>query len=207
MIRSLTVVPSAPLLLPEYAGRDDAGANLRETSVAALGALDGRDVVLVVATDRDPRSTRPALGRRVGELLLGLAGVSSSEVLEVAWDAPAVRCREVGGPLAGPEREVDLVVVADGSARRGEKAPGYLDERSFAVDDEIVGALRTGDPARLLALDPSLCADLLVHGRAPLQVAAAAMGEHAAYRCGSMEHSDPFGVLYVVARLARVISG
>ncbi len=29
-------------------------------------------------------------------------------------------------------------------------------------------------------------------------------GEDAAYRCVSLEHSDPFGVLYVLARLERV---
>ena len=207
MIRSVTVVPSAPLLLLEYAGREDAGAPLRGACVAALRPLaagGGGAVVLVVASDRRPRSTRPALGRRIGHLLLRLAGVAAADVVEVPWDAPVDRCRAVGEALAMPGSQVDLVVVADGSARRGEKAPGHLDERSFAVDDEIVGALRAGAPARLLALDPGVCADLLVQGRAPLQVAAAALGEEAAYRCVSLDRSDPYGVLYVLARLERV---
>ena len=208
VIRTVSVVPSAPLLLPEYAGRQDAGTPLREACVSALRPLGpsrgGAVVLLLVASDREPRSTKPALGRRVGELLLRLAGVVAADVVEIPWDAPVDRCRSVGEALAAPDTVVDLVVVADGSARRGEKAPGHLDERSFAVDDEIVDALSAADPARLLALDPGLCADLLVQGRAPLQVAAAAMGEHAAYRCVAMEPSDPYGVRYVVARLERV---
>ncbi|PRY52950.1 hypothetical protein BCF74_12921 [Knoellia remsis] len=80
----------------------------------------------------------------------------------------------------GPART--LLVVADGSARRTEKAPGHFDERSAAMDDAIVGALReagSGGLDRLLDLDPDLCADLLVAGRAPLQVMAAALSRPA----------------------------
>jgi hypothetical protein len=205
----VTVVPSAPLLLPGYAGRDDAAAGLRDACVSLLGelaGLAGGAVVLVAATDREPRSTRPPVGRRVGELLLRLAGVTAPDVVEVPWDAPTERCVALGrsvGAVAGTG-EIDLVVVADGSARRSEKAPGYLDERSFAFDDAIVAALAAAEPDRLLALDASLGAELLAQGRAPLQVAAAAMGERAAYRCVSLDRSDPFGVLYVVARLEHI---
>ncbi len=208
MIEALAVVPSAPLLLPEYTGRDDAGAGLRERSLDVVRAVlpprgSGGRLVLVTATDRDPRSTRPALGRRVGTHLLDLAGVEADDVVEVAWDAPVDGCRAAGSALGAGPGEVALVVVADGSARRGEKAPGHLDERSFGLDREVVDALRTSDPERLLALDPGLCAELLLHGRAPLQVAAAAMASSGRMRCPDLEAEDPFGVLYVTARLER----
>ena len=47
-----------------------------------------------------------------------------------------------------------MLVVANGSARRGEKAPGYLDERAFGFDAAIGAALRGPDPAALGELDP-----------------------------------------------------
>ena len=145
MTRSVAVVPSGPFLLPEYTGRVDAGAGLRERAVAAVrtAAAEGAvRVVLVVATDREQRGTRPPLGQRVGVHLADLAGVAVDGVVVVTWDAPVEECRTLGEHLARTPGEATLVVVADGSARRGEKAPGHLDERSFAVDDAIVGALR-----------------------------------------------------------------
>lgn len=51
------------------------------------------------------------------------------------------------------------------------------------------------DRDRLLGLDPGLAADLLFHGRAPLQVMAAAR-THAVTAYG-MHVGDPFGVRYV----------
>lgn len=175
MSGSVVVVPSAPLLLPEYTGRQDPGADLRDRAVEAIRAATDTDrAVLVVATDREQRGTRPPLGQRVGHHLCELAGVGVDGVVVVSWDATVEECRAVGEHLAR-RPAATLVVVADGSARRGEKAPGHLDDRAAPLDDEIVAALRAADPERLLALDPDLCADLLVHGRAPLQVAAAAM--------------------------------
>lgn len=206
MRRSVVVVPSAPMLLPEYTGRTDAGADLRSCAVEALTAAvpDGDPVVLVVATDREQRGTRPPLGERVGRHLAGLAGLPVAEVAVVPWDAPVDRCAAAGEALAASHPEASVVVVADGSARRGEKAPGHLDERAFAVDEALVAALRAADAEALLALDPALCADLLVHGRAPLQVAAGVLGRvdgTVRARCEALHTEDPFGVLHVVARL------
>ncbi len=209
MIRAVAVVPSPPLLLPEYTGRADVGAALRDRSVDLVRSVlperggPGR-LVLVCATDREPRSTRPALGRRVGSHLLDLAGREADDVVEVPWDAPVDGCRAAGGALGAGPGEVSLVVVGDGGARRGEKAPGHLDDRSFDVDRALVEALRAAEPDALLALEPRLCADLLVQGRAPLQVAAAAMAASGRMRCTDLETEDPFGVLYVTALLERV---
>ena len=203
MIRSVVVVPSAPMLLPEYTGRDDVAAGLRARAAEAVRAArtTGEGVVLVVATDREQRGTRPPLGQRVGAHLADLAGAAVAGVVVVDWDAAVAQCRAVGEHLAAARGPSVLVVVADGSARRGEKAPGHLDERAFAVDEALVAALRDADPAALLALDPVLCAELLVHGRAPLQVAAAALAGGPPMTCVELEAEDPFGVQYLVARL------
>ncbi|MGL5863871.1 MAG: hypothetical protein ACRCY9_21735, partial [Phycicoccus sp.] len=209
-------------LLPRYTGRVDALAGLRANAVDAVReAVTGTEqVVLVAATDREPRHAMAPLGQRVGEHLLSLASSRPDDVALVSWDAPRAECRGKGAEIAADEAASALVVVADGSARRSAKAPGHLDERAFVVDEALVAALRDADPDALLALDPALAADLLVHGRAPLQVAAAAMmgkstrgGETGTptagfrdnaspqWRCDRLEVPDPFGVLHLVALL------
>ncbi|MBO9524493.1 MAG: hypothetical protein J7518_23380 [Nocardioidaceae bacterium] len=53
-----------------------------------------------------------------------------------------------------------LLVVANGSAKRTEKAPGHFDERAAGFDAELGNALRTGDLASLRALDVALAEEL-----------------------------------------------
>jgi hypothetical protein len=130
------------------------------------------------------------------------------EHVPVAWDASVDECLRLGRALETTSRTT-LLVIGDGSARRTERAPGHLDPRAAEVDDEIVAAFTAapeGGLDRLLELDPELCADLLVAGRAPFQVLAAAAGaghagERTAYDVVDLEVSDPLGVLYVVAHL------
>jgi len=55
-------------------------------------------------------------------------------------------------------------VVADGSARRTEKAPGHLDDRAEGFDAQVEKALAAGDPELLKALDVNLAEALLVGG-------------------------------------------
>jgi hypothetical protein len=242
VITDVVIVPGAPLLLPEYQGRTAAAPGLLESCVSAVrdAVATAAHVVVVHATDREPRSTRPALGSRVADHLLAETHVGFSvEHVAVPWDATRAECvatgrdvatraaqraaeravpRSPGGAAQGgvfapggeaQARPTTVVVVADGSARRTEKAPGHLDPRSHAVDDAIVDAIRSapqGGLGRLLELDAALCADLLVAGRAPLQVLAAAVdvaGPADALDVRSCEMSDPFGVLYVVAHLVR----
>ncbi|MFW5471209.1 hypothetical protein ACOCJ4_14315 [Knoellia sp. CPCC 206435] len=209
----VVVVPGAPLLLPEYQGRTPADAGLVDDCAAVVRAAvaTASHVVVVHATDREPRSTRPPVGLRVADHLLAASHLDFDvEHLAVAWDAPVADCVGAGRALSeegagSAEHPTTLLVVADGSARRTEKAPGHLDPRAAAVDDALVDAVRScadGGLGRLLDLDPDLCADLLVAGRAPLQVLAAA-AEGVPLAVESLEVSDPFGVLYLVAHLTR----
>jgi len=137
----------------------------------------------------------------LGALLLDQAGYSGRRELQsVGEHEPAAACAAVGARLAGSAGRVALLVMADGSARRGVKAPGYLDERSFPFDAAVEGAVRAGDMPALLALDPVLARDLMATGRVGWQVLAGAMnGRPPASEiryCG-----DPFGVAYLVASL------
>ena len=53
-----------------------------------------------------------------------------------------------------------LLVVANGSAKRTDKAPGHFDERAEGFDASLGAALRTGDLDALRALDVDLARDL-----------------------------------------------
>jgi hypothetical protein len=94
--------------------------------------------------------------------------------------------------------DIALVVMADGSARRGERAPGYVDERAVPFDDGVAGALRSGDAAALEALDPELGAQLLAAG-VPAWRAAGGLLDGGPYSARLRHYDDPYGVAYFVA--------
>lgn len=137
----------------------------------------------------------------LGCRLLDEAGYRGSRELQsVGEDSTAAECAAVGGRLAAAGRRVGLLVMADGSARRSRRAPGYLDARSGTFDAEAGRAIRDGDMAALLALDPALARELLATGRAAWQVLAGAMdGSRPATVI--LYDDDPFGVAYLVASL------
>lgn len=191
-------IPSPPLLLPGVTGRPVAEVEeLRAACLAALGQLrDEAPSEVVVVGAAEPRWTadRP-LAELVARTLLGQAGC------EVPIRAVAIEpqlapdaCLALGRTLAGSH----LLVVADGSARRGVKAPGYLDERAAPFDQRILDALRAGDPAGLAGLDARLAAELMVAGRAAWQVMAGA-AEGGQWQSEMHYQGDPFGVFYPVA--------
>jgi hypothetical protein len=137
----------------------------------------------------------------VGAWLLGHAGASARRILlAVGADEPASRCAAIGAGLAGESGRVALLVMADGSARRGLRAPGYLDGRSAGFDAEVESAVRAGQLGRLLDVEQMLARELMAEGRPAWQVLAGAL----AGRKVSSEIrycDDPFGVAYLVASL------
>jgi hypothetical protein len=114
-----------------------------------------------------------------------------------AVDAPPETCAERGERM-NRGTSVGLLVLGDGSACRTLKAPGYLDPRAEPYDAAVTAALAKADVDAIRALDPVLSAELMVTGRAPWQVLAAA----AAGRpwTGDVLYDDaPYGVQYTVA--------
>jgi hypothetical protein len=204
VIAEVVFVPSAPLLLTEYTGIDDAGAELRRRCVEAireaLGA--GVDQVVVLAGSRpgrDPR--RGPLGVRVGQELVRSAGAEAISAV-VPFEAPIRdEIRHQADFLCDAEGRLLVVAVGDGSPKRGEKAPGHLDERAFAVDERWVDALANADTGALLGLDPRLCEELLVTGRAVWQTVGLAVRDAGQPMEPRLAWSgDPWGVMYAVAR-------
>jgi hypothetical protein len=227
VILAAVVCPHPPLLLRELCGARDAIPELRAACREALAsALASRpDVVVVVggaerAGEWDPSlpvdvrgfgtpdaprvpgglTTLP-LSLGVGKRLLEEAGWDG-EVRQhsVSWDADAGAVADLADALGKSDERAVLLVLADGSARRGEKAPGYLDQRAFAYDDEIGRALDEGDADALTRLDPALGAALMVLGRAPLGVLGEVVSAQGARpRARVLYRDDPFGVQYTVA--------
>ena len=134
----------------------------------ALGTRDG-------SSTAGPRAPLP-LPLGLGARLLDEAGYSRAATAAVG----ALRRAGRGLPAAGrgpahARDRVGLLVMADGSACRSLRAPGYLDPRAAAFDAVIADAVRSGDLAPLRAMDSDLARELLATGRPGWQVLAGAM--------------------------------
>lgn len=223
MIVTAVVCPHPPLLLRELCGLEDTVPELRAACGEAVTRLLARgvDSVVVVGGGAATRAWDPSLplgARRfgttaapeaaglpqslgVGRRLLDEGGWSGPlEMHTVAWDAGPSEVAALAGRVAGVAGRVGLLVLADGSARRGLRAPGHLDERAFAFDDETARALEAGDARALGEADPGLAADLLAGGRAALAVLGeVARAQGASPQAHLLHRDDPHGVSYVVA--------
>jgi hypothetical protein len=223
VIVAAALCPSAPLLVPALGGASPALPALHRAAADAVASLldTAPDLVAVVgpapetgswptdaAVDFGPfrgaaTTTAPALplSLALGATLLRDAGYTGGVLFHgVAPDATTNACAELGGTLAGTADEVALLVVADGSARRSLKAPGWFDERAAGFDAAAEDAVREGDLPALLDLDADLATTLQATGRSSWQVLAGAIGEAA---CTSrIGYADaPLGVGYLVASI------
>lgn len=170
MITAVAFCPQAPALVPEVGrGLDAELGPVRDACRAALRRVLADGARLeVIGTDE---------ARAIGDWLVRDTGVAPP-VLDSSSTA--------------------LLVLGDGSARRTEKAPGYLDERATGFDAGIAEMLASGDPARLASIDAGVGADLLAAGvTAWHQVAARLAGEQ--FTAEVTYDDAPFGVGYFVA--------
>jgi hypothetical protein len=154
--------------------------------------------------DADPRPAGGGLPASVGigAMLLDQAGYGGPrELLSVTELDQAGDCAALGRSLAGLAVRVALLVMADGSARRALRAPGYLDERSEPFDAAAEEIITAGELDRLLEIDAGLARELMVTGRPGWQVLAGAAGGRRAV-CQVRYRDDPFGVFYLAASLS-----
>jgi hypothetical protein len=203
-------------------------AALRAACSAAIGQLaaPGRRLV-VLGAGASSRSHSPlARGSLSGygvplDVHLGVPGCGGAVELPLSLTVGAWLVREVLGPrsgaigysvgpdgFAGPAaaellalaeaESLALLVMGDGSARRGPSAPGYLDPRAVPFDDTVIAALRAGDAAALAALDPVIGEAVLAAG-VPAWRAAGRLLDGGSYDAEIHYVDDPYGVSYVVA--------
>lgn len=106
--------------------------------------------------------------------------------------------KRIGSELLGDFRGSGpgLLVVANGSATRTEKAPGHLDDRSAAFDAAIGTALAAGDTAALADLDLALATELW----APDAPSLASLASFAVQQAQVDYDDAPYGVQYWVVR-------
>ena len=182
----VAIVPPVPALLPSYLGRIDPVTELRSACRTAIAwLLDGCvSPVVVLADAPDPiarlRGVEVPLGIRVARGLLDEADYG----------------RELHHRIAPAPSDRRLLVLANGSGCRSEKAPGHLDPRSLAFDERIETALAEGDCAGLACLDAELGRDLLAVGIEPLRK----LGELRldVDTADLLYADDPYGVRYWV---------
>ena len=228
MIAGVAICPPAPLLARELTGLDPVIPELRQACAAAAERLvrSGPEVIAVVGPGRrtavwpaDGRLNLAAFGPALGigdgstgpplPLPLGLgtrlldeSGYTGPRLLQsVHSGEPTAGCLRLGADLHALSDRVGLLVMADGSACRSLRAPGYLDPRAAAFDAALEEAVRSGDLGPLRVMDARLAGELLVAGRSAWQVLAGAMPGRA--RSTEIHYKDdPFGVFYLVAWLA-----
>lgn len=223
MIVGTAVCPHPPLLFRALTGEQDPAARVRRAcreALSALATLEPETIVVVGGADTTdthrgvtvPERTFGGTGPHVegGETLPLSLGVAQrlleetgnrvpTRMRSVAQDAGPAQVASLAEEIVGRPERVGLLVMGDGSARRGVKAPGHLDERAFAFDESIRRALAEGDVETLLELDAHLAGELMVAGRAAWQVMAQAVHlQGGPSRAEVLYADDPFGVMYLV---------
>jgi hypothetical protein len=134
----------------------------------------------------------------------GLAGaphLAAATVPAALGPSAAVAVGRELARAAGWAGPVGVVAMGDLSARRSAGAPGAFHPDAAGFDAAVARAVAAGDLDALAALDPGLAAELMVAGRAVLQVLAGAM-DRAGPLHGRVLYDDaPYGVGYVAAVL------
>ena len=228
MISSVLFCPQAPVLVPDLA--QGAAAELDELRAACRTAIrdavaDGARPVLVAGGPTAAEYSATTRGTFAGFGLPLEVPLGSDEpgpvLLPPALTVGAWLVRDALGPntgaagisvtdadgrlpdFSGPDRAA-LVVLGDGSARRTEKAPGYLDARAGEFDDLLAAALREGSGGQLRRHWPDRYAaqELLVGGLAAWD-AVATVVEPVAWHARLLYYGWPYGVGYFVALWTR----
>jgi len=191
VIETVLVLPNPPALLAPRSATDPV-AELRAACHDAVAELPPGQRIIVLANPvseaNAARGITEPLGHRVARSLLGEAGFEPQLALPYA----AAALLELAEPAT-------LLVMADGSARRSEKAPGHLHPDATAFDDQLESALRDGDATALAELDPDLAEKLWCDGIPGFRV----LGEVARDRrvTAEVSYADaPYGVAWWVAR-------
>jgi hypothetical protein len=193
---ALTTGPDTVVLL----GGGPATGTLPGDAVGSLRPYGlALDVPLRPGADRGG-ATLP-LSLTVGAWLLARSGWDGPrEAVQVDLDpmgGPGGR-REVADALAGRADRVALLVLADGSSSRNDKAPGSYQPGAEAFDAQVAAVLASGDPQAGLKVKYDTAREVGAQGWSAWRTAfhAAAPGP---WRARLEYDAAPYGVGYLVA--------
>ncbi|MDQ1648403.1 MAG: hypothetical protein QOG60_460 [Frankiaceae bacterium] len=198
-------------------GADVAVTYYDDSAVGSLAPFGVRECIGLAGADSDghsdpdsdaaadPPTLPPAL--TVGAWLLQQTGWTGRRTaLGVPETLTSAEASQLGHDLAATEDRVAVLCLGDASARRSEKAPGWLDDRAAGFDSQVAAALADADLEALAGLDAGLARELLAAGRASWQVlAGAAAGT--SWDASLLYDAAPFGVGYLVAEWTRAEPG
>ncbi len=196
-VRWLAALPIERIVVLGAAGT----ASWYPAGAAGSFAGYGVDVTVQLPGERvDDSAHAPLpLSLSVGAWLLQQTGWSG-EAIGLACDADAAL---PSGELELSETD-GVLVMGDGSARRTEKAPGWLDDRAAGFDATVATALASGNPEQLRRINQELGSELLAAG-APAWLAAARLLAGFTWD-GAVSYDDaPYGVGYFVAAWSRPV--
>lgn len=235
MITGAAFVPSTPMLVPAVAQgaaaelEDVRSASLEAlravlaqgaervvvvgaghamvTHATGLGSLRGFGVDLDVPLDpASPAGPRLPLALTVGAWLLAQVGWPGDRLaLEVDSGASTATIASVATALANTTARQAILVVADGSAARSEKAPRSLHPDAEAFDADVAAALASGHPHLLAELDRDRADAVSAQGWPAWYAAGTTMAvaEDAPYDARVLADVAPYGVGYLVAAWTR----
>ncbi len=229
VIVGVAFCPHPPALIPVVAGgvARDLAAVLAAGDVVTAGVTAGVDSVVILGAGAVAGAfpsgawgtlagfgvdvTAGMGGRRLADATLPLAlTIGCWLVARTAHPPPIQAVAVLAGDrdasvtallgLTGSGRH-GLLVMGDGSARHGEKAPGYSNSRAEAFEESVRRTLAAGDAVALAELDESGAAELLAAGGPSWRVAATALLMQGAGRWSAqlLYSGQPFGVGYHVA--------
>jgi hypothetical protein len=183
------------LNIAAFGGRPARPADARAQAAPASNRAPAADNAGLPAP---PRPGPAPLAVGLGGYLLDQAGYAGPRRLHsVSEDDQPADCLQLGKEIGDTAERTGLLVMADGSARRGPRSPGHFDERAEAFDAEVDRALRAGDLRALEGIDPILARELMATGRPAWQVLAGAT--HGSALLADVTYAgDPLGVMYVV---------
>jgi hypothetical protein len=193
------LVPAAPVLLPAVTGPDAADLTpVRRAVHSAVEAVASTPLdVVVVAAREEPGHLAgfgaPGLAVRAAP---GWAHELGHVLVSSVWEG-SISFVEVGesGTASLPQGlRVGLVIMGDGSATRGPRAPGGDDARGEAVDAELAAALVERRPP---VVDPTTVDAVKVRGLPAFALAVRVAHEND-LEWDVLHASAPTGVGYVV---------
>lgn len=207
----VVVCPHPPLLVDAFDPHRQADlTELRSSALAAVRTLTAGRPPRVTVVAPDVRGELDATaGGSLAAFGVDVRAGGERDVLPLdatvgAWLLDAVgwtgERRYVGvDGITGLDDAV--LVLADGTIRRTERAPGHFDPRAADVDAAVASALAAGDAAALAGLDATLAADLGMSGHAALVALGRAVDSRGSDVAAWLRYdAAPLGVGYWVAQ-------